>query len=100
MHMGSGHLLGDRAGEVTHTLTTAEMPAHTHPVTASAANGSVAGPAVPAAANNVYGPPNNLTSLLAATLGPSGGGQPHENTMPYLALNFCIALQGIFPSRT
>jgi microcystin-dependent protein len=99
MHMGNGHVLGETAGEYNHTVTLGEMPVHTHIVTASAANGSTAGPAVPAAANNLYGPPSNLVPLDPSSLTAVGGSQPHSNTMPYLVLNFCIALNGIFPSR-
>ncbi|MEA2301266.1 MAG: hypothetical protein QOE44_1801 [Solirubrobacteraceae bacterium] len=99
MHTGNGHSLGQKAGEVSHTLLLAELPAHTHLVTGSGANGSTPGPGVPAAVNNVYGPPGSLGGLLPASLSPAGGGQAHSNLMPFLTLNFCIALQGIFPSR-
>jgi microcystin-dependent protein len=99
MHTDNGHALGEKAGEVNHTLTLAELPTHTHLVTGSAANGSTAGPGVPAAANNVYGPPGSLVGLAPVSLTAAGGSQPHVNTMPLLVLNFCIALTGIFPSR-
>jgi microcystin-dependent protein len=49
--------------------------------------------------NNGYGPPDNLTTLLPQSLSNLGGSQAHNNMMPYLVLNFIIALQGIFPSR-
>ena len=99
MHQGGGHPLGEHAGEQIHTVTLSEMPAHTHLVTASGANGSTAGPAVPAAVNNAYGPPSNLTPLDPSSLTAAGGSQSHQNMQPFLVLNFCIALQGIFPSR-
>lgn len=99
MHAGNGHTLGQTAGEASHTLTTSEMPVHNHVVTASAANGNTPGPGVPAAVNNVYGPPANLTPLDPSSLAAAGGSQPHNNMMPFLVLNVCIALQGIFPSR-
>jgi len=99
MHTGNAHTLGERAGEQNHTLVTQELPSHTHLVTASAANGSVPGPGVPAAVNNVYGPASNLVSLDPAGISSVGGSQPHNNMMPFLGLSFCIALQGIFPSR-
>jgi microcystin-dependent protein len=54
----------------------------------------LATPAAPA-----YGPAVDLVPLANAMLDPAGGGQPHENRQPYLALNFLIALQGIFPPR-
>ena len=49
--------------------------------------------------NNNYGPVNNLVTLTPATVTSVGGSQPHNNMMPYLVLNFIIALQGIFPSQ-
>jgi microcystin-dependent protein len=99
MHTGNGHVLGEHGGELNHALSLAELPLHTHLVNASAANGSTAGPGVPAAANNVYGPPGGLVALNPVSLGAAGASQAHANTMPFLTLNFCIALQGIFPSR-
>ncbi len=99
MHEGDGHTLGQRGGENNHTLSLNEMPAHTHIVTASGANGAVPGPGVPAAVNNAYGAPSALGPLLPASLSSVGGSQPHNNMMPFQALNFCIALTGIFPSR-
>jgi microcystin-dependent protein len=102
IHDGNGHSLGERAGESTHTLSISELPAHTHAGTATTAEGNT-----PVAPNNIladspsqlYASPSNLTSLNAATITNVGGSQAHENTQPYLTLTFCIALQGIFPSR-
>jgi microcystin-dependent protein len=104
VHVGSGHELGDRAGEQAHTLSIGEIPQHRHGVAASTkgANGSAtANGNFLGAANNVYRSPTggSLTTLLASTVSNVGGGQPHENMQPYLTLTFCIALQGIFPSR-
>jgi microcystin-dependent protein len=99
IHTGNGHVLGERAGETTHTVTLGEMPAHNHTVTASGANGAISGPGVPAAVNNTYGGPTALVPLLPASLSSVGGSQAHNNMMPFVVLNFCIALQGIFPSR-
>lgn len=98
--VGSGHTLGEKAGEQAHTLSISELPTHLHPL-----NGSSDGADVPTAAllggnvNGLYQPPdNNLTSLDPSSVTPVGGSQPHLNTQPYLTLNFSIALQGIFPS--
>ncbi len=99
LHMGSGHALGAKGGELNHTVTLAELPTHTHLVNGSGANGSTPGPGVPAAANNVYGPTGNLVGLLPASVSATGGSQAHNNMMPFLTLTFCIALVGIFPSR-
>jgi microcystin-dependent protein len=103
-HMGGqGHILGERGGEATHTLSIPEMPAHPHVASGSATTtGNVrsAANAVLAGGLNVYGPANSLTSLNSTSLGNAGGSQPHPNMQPFLTLNFSIALQGIFPSRT
>ena len=99
-HVGSGHTLGERGGEVAHTLSIAEVPTHAHQVQASASVGDAVNPtnAVLAAASNVYRPADNLTALQPAAVAATGGSQAHENRQPFLALSFCIALQGIFPS--
>src|SRR5947209_6862292 len=99
VHVGSGFTLGERGGEEAHTLNQSEMPAHTHFVMASSSNANQAIPSVLAAANKVYGAASNLTPLGPSSVLPLGGSQPHLNLMPYLTLNFVIALQGIFPSQ-
>jgi len=101
IHMGNGQTLGERGGEQAHTLTQTEMPLHTHAAVGTSSNADSPLPSgnLLGAANNMYGPATNLTSLEPTTIAPQGGGQPHDNMQPYLALNFCIALQGIFPSR-
>jgi microcystin-dependent protein len=102
IHVGSGHTLGERGGEQAHTLTISELPAHTHFLNASSKNGNVpvATNNVLATAGNLYNAPgNNLTTLFPPTVGNTGGSQAHLNMQPFLTLNFCIALQGIFPSQ-
>lgn len=97
--------LGQVGGQETVTLTTAQLPAHTH---ALAATTQVATRRVPTGrmlatdtSTNAeyYAPPGQVTSLSPNSLGSAGGTSPHENRQPYLAMNFCIALSGIFPSR-
>lgn len=102
IHMGNGHTLGERGGEVAHTLSISEMSDHTHPAQASASNAGTPNPGngVLAAANNLYGSAASLTPLSPSSITNAGGSQAHENRQPYLALTFCIALQGIFPSQT
>jgi microcystin-dependent protein len=101
LHVGSGHTLGERAGEEAHTVSLAEMPAHLHPVGASSVGATTQQPAgnFLAAANDVYRAPTALRAMHPATVSNTGGSQPHENRQPLLVLSFCIALQGIFPSR-
>jgi microcystin-dependent protein len=96
------HGLGSRSGEEGHTLTTSEMPGHDHSVaanTAAATSDEPQGnfPARPGF--DAYGSPSALGSLASETVGNTGSGSSHENMQPWLAMNFCIALQGLFPSR-
>lgn len=106
VHMGQSHTLGERGGEEAHTVIQSEMPAHIHPATADVkpgdANTDNPGGAYPAntTGNPMYsGGSNNMVPMYPQMVSTVGGSQPHENRQPYLALNFCIALQGIFPSQ-
>jgi microcystin-dependent protein len=101
---GAGHVLGERGGEDAHTLSIAEIPAHGHTVQASSsATGGSASPSnnYLGGADNAYLPPSagSQTALRADAVTSTGGSQAHQNQMPSLALNFAIALQGIFPSQ-
>ncbi len=100
LHFGPDHALGQAGGETAHTLTQSELPQHIHLVTASDAPASTVTPTGNTWANGdvpAYTDPGGLT-MNPAALGNVGGSQPHENMPPYLVLNFCIALSGIFPS--
>jgi microcystin-dependent protein len=101
IHFGAGHTLGETGGEQSHTVSMAELPVHTHIVNASSANGdqNFANGNVLAAAGNLYSGTGNLTTLNASSITNVGGSQAHLNMQPFLTLNFCIALQGIFPSQ-
>ncbi|MBZ9893277.1 MULTISPECIES: phage tail protein [unclassified Mesorhizobium] len=101
IHAGSGHSLGERGGEQGHTLSIVEMPTHTHQYMASSTNAGtpIATGNLLAATNNLYAAPTNLVPLTPSSVGDIGGSQPHTNMQPFLTLNFCIALQGIFPSH-
>jgi microcystin-dependent protein len=110
MHAGQGpglslHDLGETGGAETVTLLESEIPAHSHALVASnqpgedpQAVGESFGRSVGA---NLYQTSNaGLVQMNAETLSPAGGDQPHNNLQPYLTLNFCIALQGVYPPRT
>jgi microcystin-dependent protein len=102
--MGAGYTLGERAGEYAHTLTQQEMPAHNHFVNtsnAAATLNAVSNTAVlGSVSSGLYSSVTQLTTLAPSSISNYGGSQAHNNTMPSLVLNFCIALQGIFPSQT
>ena len=101
IHVGSGHTLGEKGGEQAHTLSIAELPTHTHVLnaSASAANATVpAGNLLALAPQQVYVTGGNLTPMEPGSVTNVGGSQAHLNMQPFLTLNFCIALQGIFPS--
>lgn len=101
----SDRLLGETAGAAMVTLQAQEMPSHSHGLRASITPSSTS-PAgalmAPTATGggNVYRAPGAAAPMAAATIASAGGNQPHENRQPYLALSFCIALQGIYPPRS
>lgn len=103
----AGFVLGQAGGEASHGLSIAELPAHRHSLTSSN----------DLPVNNVTSPANNYLAatadnsqlyyrgaadgaLNAGVISNVGGGQPHENRQPFLVLNICIALQGIYPSQS
>jgi microcystin-dependent protein len=101
LHMGSAFVMGQAGGETAHTLNISEMPAHTHIPVGSSNNASVTTPAGnlwAAQSGGGYSPSSNA-NMNPASITNVGGSQPHDNMSPYLVLNFCIALSGVFPSR-
>ena len=117
---GAGNTVGEVSGELVHTLLLSETPQNTHPLNAAVTSGQAsntvaAGPTVVLASSYGYNPTgggststmnlyaaDNAPNVAMSTqvIGPSnGGGQPHANTMPYLTVNYCIAISGLFPSR-
>lgn len=106
-NVNAGLPQGSKAGVENVTLTTANLPAHNHGVSASTtqgdnlafANNYIAGGKGNAGDVNLYEAPNSLQPLNPASVSNTGGSQPHENCQPSLVLNYCIATQGIYPSR-
>jgi len=104
VHPGAdGVTLGQKTGEETHVLTVAEMPNHTHTAQVSPAAGTTPVPTgnvlASTAPSEVYHGDASRSAMRTGTVGSVGGNQPHDNMQPFTTLNFCIALQGLFPSR-
>jgi microcystin-dependent protein len=107
LHPGQGpglslYDLGQQSGSEFVTLLESEMPAHSHTMRAVEDDGSFFTPVnmYLAAGNSMYNTSAVNANLAFQTLTPAGGSLPHNNMQPYLTLNFCIALQGVFPPRT
>ncbi len=101
IHQGNDHKVGEHGGEQAHTLTIPELPSHSHGLQASSAGADSQSPGdsyVTGSGVALYGPYQSPTPLESSVIGTSGGGQPHQNMQPFLTLNFCIAMQGLFPS--
>ena len=114
MHVGNGHSQGESGGAEAHTLTVAQLPQHIHLLQGVGAQATLAGGAIPSASKSLaqaaaattpisdvslYGTGAPNIAMSAASVTNTGGSQPHENRQPYLTLNYCIALLGIFPSQ-
>jgi microcystin-dependent protein len=99
---GTGYVVGQKGGELAHTLTVPELGTHTHPMVGSSANASASTPvgnfpAVPANGTAAFSASPN--TQLGPGSSPSQGGGAHPNMPPFLVMNTCIALTGAFPSR-
>lgn len=106
----SDYVIGEQVGEGTVTLLSTEMPTHTHLVNSAISNPPVVAQQVrtpgPTALFSSSGPGSAYSvaatpaqAMAPQAIGLAGGNQPHQNRQPYLAMNFCIALYGIFPTR-
>jgi microcystin-dependent protein len=112
IHRGTGsglspYATGATGGAATVTLTAAHLPAHTHTAQADTAGGAATTPAAGAIWSSVprghpepYGVPGAAAAMSAACVANAGGNQAHNNRSPYQVVNFCIALQGMYPFRT
>lgn len=114
MHQGTGpgltqRILGDAGGASSATLSSTQMPVHTHQAGCVTTQSNQTDPSNAVWAANIaggkgggnatgYQPVANAT-MNPGALAPSGGGQPHNNMQPYVGINFIIALQGVFPPR-
>jgi len=95
----SNYAIGTNGGEESVKLAAGQLPAHAHPVRANSGPSTTKEPAGAfPAKGGAYAATQNA-KMNTTMLGKTGGGQPHENRQPYLALNYIIALQGIFPSQ-
>jgi microcystin-dependent protein len=106
VHQGGGFTLAETGGAEEVTLTVAQIPAHGHTLLATTSFATAATPQgnlpAPASVVNVdaYGTDQPTVNVLPASIGATGGSQPHSNFQPYLCVNFILSLFGIFPSQT
>jgi microcystin-dependent protein len=101
MHAGNGHTLGEKAGSEAVTLSISQLPTHLHVLNAATANadGGVMTASSLAAFNNGYRAATALVALHTSSVSNVGGSQAHQNMSPFIAVNYCIALIGLFPSQ-
>jgi microcystin-dependent protein len=105
IHFGNGSTLAQTGGAETVTLTVSQIPAHTHALVGTSANGTSPNPggnlpAQPAATIQPYTVEQTTLNMNPGAIRPAGGSQPHDNFQPYLCVDFIISLFGIFPSQT
>src|SRR5215472_4685674 len=105
IHVGPGFALGQTGGTESVTLTTSQIPAHSHVPTCNSQNATAAGPggnvwAVPNPSVTIYSNVAPSLDMDPAAVGSAGGSQPHDNMIPFLVINFILSLFGVFPSQT
>ncbi len=103
VHVGPGFDLAQTGGAETVTLTTSQIPAHSHVPQCNSNAGSQASPQSglwAASASNLYSDVAPGAAMASAAAGVDGGSQPHDNMVPFLVVNFIFSLSGIFPSQT
>jgi microcystin-dependent protein len=102
VHVGQGFLLGQAAGSETVTLTISQIPAHSHVPQANSNAGTQPTPQGTVWAQSSANQFTNQAPSLAMApqaIGSSGGSQPHDNMLPFLVINFIIALFGVYPTQ-
>ncbi len=108
LHQGTGpglsaRRIGEQGGSETNTLAVGNLPAHSHSLNALSANGTTPAPAgnliAGAGREVIYGSGTPDAQMAGTAIGMAGGGQAVNNVQPYVVMNYCVALQGIFPSR-
>ncbi len=108
LHQGQGpglsnYVLGQSGGAQEVTLTVGQLPSHSHPAMGNSGAGTSASPSGAVWAGSpvaIYGAGAAANVAMSATaISSSGGGQPHDNMLPFVTLSFCIALEGIYPSQ-
>lgn len=101
-HVAGSMPLGQVGGEETHTLASSEMPIHTHTVTAVAGPANASSPVGNywAESQTAAYDPSFSSTMAPGSVALNGGSGAHENRPPFLVLNFCIALTGLFPTRS
>jgi microcystin-dependent protein len=103
---GTPYVNGEFGGQENVTLLVTEIPAHTHSIAATTNTAVLKRPisgtryAASSSGNTFYATPGSLTAIAPSTVSATGGNQAHTNIQPYLTLTWCIALSGIFPSRS
>lgn len=104
VHVGPGFALGQAAGAESVTLTTSQIPAHSHVPLCNSAAGGQEGPggafwAAPSS-GTLYDTTAPSVAFAAEAVGSTGGSQPHDNMIPFLVINFIISMFGVFPSQS
>ena len=105
VHQGNGFTLAETGGVEDVTLTSSQIPSHTHALLATKEVGTQASPQekllaqLPAATTKLYHPTAGTVAMATNSLTSDGGSQPHDNFQPYLCISFIISLFGVFPSQ-
>ena len=103
VHVGPGFALGQSGGAESVTLTTSQIPAHSHVPQGNSVGGNQSAPTGGLWAKSTLDQFNTIAptqTMAASAVGSTGGSQPHDNMIPFLVINFIISLFGVFPSQS